>query len=59
MLETMDEIITPGAAKLLKEKAQKGVKKKPSGANRKFDRADEEEENRMGEPRDAQKARQI
>ena len=53
----MEEIITPGAAKLALEKENKKMMKRPSSANRRYDREDETGEDRTGESRDAQKAR--
>ena len=59
--DVMEEIITPGAAQLALEKENKKkeakMMKKPSSANRRYDREDEAGEDRTGESRDAQKAR--
>ena len=56
--DVMDEIITPGAAKLIAEKKAAAIRKRPSSANRKFDKDDESGDDRTGEPRDPQKAKQ-
>ena len=55
--DVMDEIITPGAAMLIAEKKAE-IRKRPSSANRKFDKDDESGDDRTGEPRDPQKAKQ-
>ena len=56
MLATMDDIIDDDSSKGKKRSADGAVLKRPSSANRRFDRADTGGEDRTGEGRDPQKA---